>query len=51
MLKNSMLLKTMAGIFRMFRRIRLLHIFLGQFLGQKIFEAVACLTAHFLSDG
>jgi len=44
-----MLLKTNAERFRMIRKFRLLHVFIGQFLGQKIFEAVACLAAHFLS--
>jgi hypothetical protein len=41
----------MASIFRLFRKFRLLHVFLGQFLGQKIFEAVICLAAHFLAYG
>jgi len=48
-LKKRKLLKTCTKRFRLFRRFRLLHIFLGQILGQKICEAVACLAAHLLS--
>lgn len=50
-LKISKLLNTNTEVFRLFRWFRLFHISLGQFLGQKILEAVACLAAHFLSDG
>jgi hypothetical protein len=42
LLKKRTLLKTCTERFRLFRRFRLLHIFLGQILGQKICEAAAC---------
>ena len=38
LLKKRTLLKTCTERFRLFRRFRLLHIFLGQILGQKICE-------------
>lgn len=50
LLKKRKLLKTCTERFRLFRRFRLLHTFLGQFLGQKMLEAVTRLAVHLLSD-
>jgi len=39
LLKTRKLLRVFTERFRLLRGFRLLHIFLGQFLGQKLFEA------------